>query len=275
MAVVVSGLTYDKRPCKMYINGKLMEALQYQMQRVTKKNWDYVGIIAGYPGTGKSVFSRTIAKFCCPWFDEKYIAFTADEFIEITNKCKPYSAVVLDESFQSLNVRVTMSAAFLKIINHLQIIRQKNLFIILCLPNFFDLSKHVAVWRSEHLFVTYEFDGGKRGRFLAFGKEEKKRLYIAGTKYMNYNAVQCNFVGNYALNDDILSEEAYQVKKRKHLMEQQAQIEDKEEKGKLIGKIVENFNQAGFSVEETAKLTGKSVRTIYLVSKSRGLSWKK
>ena len=215
---------------RITIEAKLLEELKNVKQMVTKRQWDYVCCVAGIPGTGKSTLaSWTIAPYLCPWFDLSYVCFEADEFIRKTNSCPEYSAVVLDESFADLNSRTTMTKAFQKIINHLQIIRQKHLFIILCLPNFFDLSKSIAIFRLSHLFVcTTNKDTGKRGSFLAFGRQRKRELYIKGGKYVNYNAVRANFPGEYRKNRDLFDYKAYEVMKLEHLY-RQAEILDKGE----------------------------------------------
>ena len=121
---------YNGEDQEFYIDGYKKKILDNAVMR-NKKNWDYVALYAGIPGSGKSTLARTDAKYCCPWFDIKYIAFTAQEFIRITNTCPDYSSVVLDESFQSLNSKITMSKPFQRIINHLQLIRQKRLFVFL------------------------------------------------------------------------------------------------------------------------------------------------
>lgn len=213
--------------CDLRIHLLHKESLDTAIKRVRLKNWDYVAIIAGLPGSGKSTLARTCAKYCCPWFDLNYIAFTADEFVEISNKCEEYSSIILDESFQALNSRTTMSPDFLKIINHLQILRQKHLFIFLCLPNFFDLAKNIAIFRASHLFVTYPNNEGDRGPFLAFDRRTKTKLYVKGMRFMDYNAEKANYLGDFWENPNIIDLDAYEEMKKKHLLAQEEEIEIK------------------------------------------------
>lgn len=200
------------------IDPKLQRTLD-KARRRNKKNWDYVAVVAGIPGSGKSTFVQSVARYCCPWFDESYIAFNHEQFVDITNKAPEYSAVVLDESFQSLNSKLVMSPEFTEIINHLQIIRIKKLYIFLCLPNFFDLTKGVAIFRTSHLFVIYADDEGNRGRFLAFDRDGKRWLYIKGSKFMDYNAQKANFFGQY-WDDEVVPRDLYEELKIKHLKAQ-------------------------------------------------------
>jgi DNA polymerase III delta prime subunit len=213
---VIRGARADGTAMILRVDPKLQMTLNEARKRVVEKKWDYVAIVAGLPGAGKSTLAQTLARYLCPSFDSTYIAFTAEEFIEITNNCPEHSSVVLDESFASLNAKVSMSNDFIKIVNHLQLIRQKHLFIFLCLPNFFDLSKGVAVFRASHLFVAYPTEDGDRGRFLAFDRDAKRKLYIKGSKFMDYNAEKANYFGQFWQND-VVPEMIYEGLKKKHL----------------------------------------------------------
>lgn len=209
----------DRGEHNFHIENDLSRVLTRAIIRTREKKWDYVSIIAGIPGSGKSTFTQMIAKFCCPWFDKSYVAFNADKFIEITTTCPEFSSVILDESFEALYNKLSYSPDFIRIINHLQIIRQRHLYIFLCLPNFFDLSKGVAIFRSSHLFVTYSDDEDNRGFYLFFGREEKKALYVLGHKFMDYNAVKATFHGVF-FNPHIIPDEEYEAMKLEHLKSQ-------------------------------------------------------
>ncbi len=242
------------------INGKLKESLDEVKEMVTKKDWDYVAVIAGLPGIGKSTFTDICAKHCCPWYDESYIAFNDDDFIRISNNAKPFSSIKLDESFESLNTKIGMSPVFLRILNHLQIIRQKNLFIFLCLPNFFDLAKGVAIFRAHHLFVCYGPKFGERGSFAAYSRDRKKRLYIDGKKYLDYNVIQPNFRGTFS-PQNVLNWKKYEEMKLQHLQEQDKKINigRNQVRDDLISYVKETLKKP---VKEIAAITGLTSRAI-------------
>jgi hypothetical protein len=224
MVVVKKGV--EGKEATFYIDGNLKKNLDAIVPRVRNDGWDYVGLITGLPGAGKSTFSTYLARYLCPWFDDTYICFTAEEFIKKTATCPEYSAVVLDESFQDMNTRSGLTSAFKRVLNHLQLIRQRHLFIFLILPNFFDLSKHVAIFRANHLFFIYEYAGENRKNrrsFIAFDRETKKLLYIKGSKYINYNAQKANFKGWFAQKPSmgqIIDQREYDRRKREHLIKQ-------------------------------------------------------
>lgn len=236
--------------------------LDTAIRMVTKKNFDYVAIVAGLPGAGKSTFARVCAKYCCPWFDLTYIAFSADEFIRITNECPEYSSVVLDESFATLNSKISMSPEFIKIINHIQLLRQKHLFIFLCLPNFFDLAKGVAVFRSHTLYVVYADENFDRGKFMAFGRREKTKLYVKGNKFMDYNCVRSNYNTTFSMNKHLFDEDEYERMKRKHLLSQERDEESKNrshyDRNKVIYLLKTEF---GFKSEQLEYLFNLKRRT--------------
>lgn len=263
MVKVIKGKRFDGNAWVIGIDGYLKKNLDSVIKRVREKNWDYVSVISGYSGVGKSNFSITLARYCDEKFDEKQIAFTAEDFIRITNECDEFSSVVLDESFASLNTKISNSVAFLRIINHLQLIRQKRLFIFLNLPNFFDLSKGIAIFRSSHLFLVYANTKGDRGFFTVFDREAKKNLYIKGGKFLNYHAVKSNFYGRFS-KQKAIDEKVYEKLKRQHLLAQNEQGDslnkDKLARDKMVTFLVSSKK---FKQKEISEMSGLSKKTIY------------
>ncbi|KKL55534.1 hypothetical protein LCGC14_2254450 [marine sediment metagenome] len=212
------------RPHYPKIDPDMADVLDLASKR-NHRDFQYIAIIAGIPGAGKTTLSFNLASYVCSWFTLKYVCFTAAEFIRVTTECPQYSAVVLDESFESFNSKGSMTKEFKQILNHLQIIRQKNLFILLNLPNFFDLSKNVAVFLASHLFFVYSTREGDRGRFLVFDRDAKRELYVKGSRYMDYSCVNANFRARFYVNKGmILDESEYESKKLKFFREQNEKI---------------------------------------------------
>jgi len=255
---VPRGRTPDGKIMLLKIDPYVQKVLDKAKER-NKKGYDYVSIICGYPGVGKSVFAQTCARYLDPDFDESKVAFGDEEFIDKTNNAKEYSSVVLDESFQSMNSKVTMSSAFLRIVNHLQIIRQKHLFIFLCLPNFFDLSKGVGLYRANHLFLIYADKITDKRRFVSFDRDNKRILYVKGGKFMNYNAHKGNFYGNSYLNE-VIPEKIYDDMKRKHLLAQDIAPQE--------NKTVQSRDRLVFYLKEKCRLKIKELAEITKLSES-------
>lgn len=218
--------------------------------------------------SGKSTLARTtIAPYLAKTLDNIYIVFDGDEFVRISNECPENSVVLIDEGFADWNSRQSTRNAFLKLVNHAQLIRQKHLYILICLPNFFDLSKTMAIFRSSHLFVTYANDKGHRGQFLAFGRDRKRELYIKGSKYMDYNCVRSNFVGNFRMNKGLMDDEGYEKLKRRHLLMQNSELSKPDslrvDRAHFItDNAIINLKRKGFKQKEMAEILGISVDTI-------------
>jgi len=256
----------------LYFHELLIKNLDDVKNAVIKKGWDYLAIVSGIPGVGKSTLAQQICKYLDPTFNAKErICFTGTGekgFIERTTNGKLGQAFMLDESFESLNSRVSGSSEFLKIINHLQLIRQKGLFMILCLPNFFDLSKGIAIFRASHLFVVYS-DSFQRGFFAAFGRDEKRRLYVKGNKFVDYNAEKPNFRGDFR-QKWVVDKDLYDNLKVQHLIDQ-SKAKDKgdkrlQQRNELIVWLKEDFKAP---VKEIAAKIGVSTDDIYLILKNK------
>lgn len=259
-------------PTKHYVSLKIAEELDKIKVKVLKYEWDYVAVVAGLPGSGKSTFARGCAKHCDPNFGIDNIVFTADDFINFTANCPEYSAVVYDECFEGMNSRVTLSPDFQRIVNHLQLIRKRHLFIFLCLPNFFDLSKGIAVFRTSHLFVTYATEDGRRGRVMAFSRDNKRKLYVEGGKYMNYSAVKSNFQTTFMKNDDIVNAEEYETKKDKILQARAVSLQSKSKEkispsDKRMATVILSFKKHKMKQVEMAKLFGIPPTTLHDIIK--------
>ena len=106
---------YEK---KLYIADPIYNNLQKSKNAVLNKGWDYVCIVSGIPGVGKSTFAQALAKFFDPKFESKQICFTAQEFKDKTSNGNKGQAFILDESFADMNTSLTKDPEFVATINH-------------------------------------------------------------------------------------------------------------------------------------------------------------
>jgi len=198
-------------------------------KKVIKKDWDMVFLYDGYEGSGKSVKAQQDAFYCDPSFCIERIAFTPKEFRDAIQIAEPYQAVVYDEAYTGLSSRATMTNVNRALVQMLAEIRQKNLFVFVVMPTFFDLDKYVALWRSRALIHVYTKDF-QRGFFAFYNIDLKKSLYINGKKFYSYAKPRPNFIGRFT-NHYVVDEKEYRNKKRNSLVNrEQKNIQAEQEK---------------------------------------------
>lgn len=194
-----------------YIDGFLKQNLDVA-KKVIKSDWDMVFLIDGYEGCGKSVLAQQVGFYCDPTLNINQITFTPKQFKDAILSAKRYQCIIFDEAYGALNAKTAMQWINRSIVKMLTEIRQKNLFIIIVLPTFFDLVKYVAIWRSRALLHVYSGDDFERGFFAFYNIDRKKSLYVNGKKFYNYNNPKPNFYGRFT-DGYMVDKEEYKQKK--------------------------------------------------------------
>lgn len=183
---------------------------------VVKKDWDMVFIIDGVEGGGKSVLAQQCAKYCDPDFSIERICFKPGEFRKAILTAGKYQAIVYDEAYTGLSSRAAMSLINKTLVSLLAEIRQKNLFVFIVMPCFFDLDKYAALWRSRALLHVYVGENWSRGLFAFYNSQKKKELYMLGKKFYSYKKPTPNFYGRF-YNHYTVDEAEYRKKKKESL----------------------------------------------------------
>lgn len=204
-----------------YMDGYLKENLDLAKQ-VIREDWDMCILCDGVEGGGKSVLIQQVAYYCDPTFNLDRIVFTAKQFQEAVLKAEKYQAIVFDEAYGSLNSRQVLSQTNRALVKMMTEIRQKNLFIFILLPSFFELDRYIALWRSRALIHIYTGDKFERGRFSFFNTDRKKSLYINGKKFFSYSNPKANFFGSFT-NFYVVDKDLYQKKKADATLELEKQ----------------------------------------------------
>jgi len=191
-----------------FIDPVLRDELDKVRYRVLKKDFDFVTIIDGREGSGKSVLGMQVGKYLDPDFSLDNIVFTSEQFIEKIKspKTKPGSCVMLDEAFNAINSRASMTEVNRSMGAVATEMRQKNLFVIIILPSFFDLDKQFAIHRASSLIHVYLKDSVERGQFLIFPRSKKLQLYLNGKRMYNYSKPKspyppCRFPNHYTVDE--------------------------------------------------------------------------
>lgn len=186
-------LVTDKQ---FYMDGYLLENMT-TAKTVIKNDWDMVFCVDGPERSGKSTIAQQLAYFCDNSFCIERITFTPNEFKKAVLSAKPYQAVVYDEAFTGLSSRAAMSRINRTLTSMMAEIGQRNLFVFVVMPTFFDLDRYIAIWRSRALIHVYTGDNFARGYFAFYNADRKKDLFINGKKFYSYASPRPNFTGRF------------------------------------------------------------------------------
>lgn len=253
---------------EFYIDGILQQNLE-TAKDIIVKDWDMLFIVDGSEGTGKSVLAMQMAYYCDPTLELDRIVFTSNEFKKAILSAKPYQAVIYDEAYTGLSARATMSLINKTLVSMLAEIRQRNLFVFIVMPTFFDLDKYVALWRSRALLHVYTGDKFERGYFMFFNKTRKKDLYIQGKKFYNYFKPEANFKGRFT-NFYPVDEAEYKKKKRESLTEREKKSEEHQIRTEIQNAIFQRMMELNedvlskISIDIRCQIIGISKPTYYV-----------
>jgi hypothetical protein len=135
-------------------------------RQLTNVQKDTAMIVTGYPGEGKSVLAREIAKhFDKKYNDERNCIYSRKEFMSKVENFPP-SAFVLDEAINLLYKRDWNTGAQKELVKILNICRSKKHLLIFVQPEFNDLDKDIR--NSRIRLWVYAI---KRGVAAAFKPE--------------------------------------------------------------------------------------------------------
>jgi hypothetical protein len=211
----------------------LHNKLQHIVKKIKKDN-DHVICIDGKPGAGKTTLGVQIAKIIDPTFCSERICFEPDEFMEKAIGAKKYQVVLLDEAYRSWASTKSLTDLTFRLNSMMMEIRQKNLVFIIILPFFFNLNKTIALGRVDTFIHVYTRPDGRRGNFMYFDDNKKKRLYIFGLKTFDYHSTRPlfppgTFNGYFPIDD----QDKYLINKRE-MLEKMKRGEDKKESRTLV-----------------------------------------
>lgn len=214
-----------------YLDGYLKDNLDIA-KKIILKDWDMLFVIDGMEGSGKSVLAQQCAFYLDNTLEISRICFTPDEFRKAILKAERYQAVIYDEAYGGMNSRASMSIINRTLVAMLAQIRQKNLFVFIVQPCFFELDKYVAVWRSRALLHVYTGDQFERGFFSFYNSEKKKTLYLMGKKLYQY-LEKPNFRGRFT-KDYVVDDKMYREKKLNALSDVKFKIVNFDQRNALI-----------------------------------------
>ena len=225
------GTLQGQRTAGRYIDETLYENLKILAKNITK-DLTYLGICSSSTlevGAGKSTFMTQIGEAYLDLVNQYHgtklsldmtnVVFRPKDLIDRAFKIPKYSFLLLDEwedAHYWSELGVTLRQFFRKC-------RQLNLFIIIVIPNFFQLGINYAVSRSL-FFIDVRFEGEfDRGYFRFYNYETKKYLYLQGKKNQDYNVVQANITGRF-VNGYAVNESEYRDAKYKDMVDSEDRV---------------------------------------------------
>lgn len=214
--MVIISTDVDGQTKSFSMDKLLYEQLTMNVQpQVQKRDFDYLFIIDGEEGSGKSVFAMQLGKVLDPNLTINNIAFTPGEFTEYVTKSRKHQCIIFDEAFTGLSSRAAFSEINRLLVELMMEMRQRNLFVIIVMPTFFMLERYVALHRSKCLFHVYINKKGQRGHWTFYNKSYMKYIYINNKKGFTYPrkaAMRGTYPNFYTVN-----EEMYRQKKKEAL----------------------------------------------------------
>ena len=253
-------------------NSRLARAINIIHEGVTKKNYDNVLCIVGDEGKGKSNILLNIVDYWLrkiydevnPEMANKYIAMDSKDLGKVLKDVTNYDILANDEA-ADLSNRSSMSKMNKTYVKAYQIIRGKNLFTILVLPDLFDLDSFFRKRRVRHLIYT-----DKRGIIAFWGKKRLKKLVALNedSKIKSYTCVRPLFIDRVPLYKGILAE-PYKIMKENKISLVQQQLYDEltnettdkgsDRLGEAMIKLKEEYGLSNAQVGKFFSYTGQTV----------------
>lgn len=236
-----------------YMDDKLRNFLNKIKETLEKHDRDYVMLIDGYEGAGKSTFGIQIGRYIDPSLSLDQICLTAEEFKQAIIHAKKNQCIIYDEAVTGLTAGDSITRVGKLLKSMMMQMRQKNLCVIVILPTIFELSKYVVFHRSKAFFHIYEVNN-LRGYFVGYSKSDTRDVYLKGKKTYTYgrkSPFRGRFYGKLPLDD-----ESYRAKKEKALFE----VDDEEDANKKTILVDDLCYFAKKELNETIKGLDKRFR---------------
>jgi len=264
----------SKEEGSFYIDGILKTNLD-RIKQIVRRDWDALYVIDGVVGAGKSCFAMQLGYYLSDGdFVIDEVTFKPKEFKAQVLKSPKYNCVLMDESFRGMSSRAALSQTNKTLMSLLQEIRQRNLFILLCIPSIYDIDKYISMHRCAGLFhVTTEGHMRERGYWKFFNQQQVMRM-VADQKWRYKYPFRSKIFGRFTKFYPI-PKEIYEEKKMASLGDYEYEHNKKEDvdvrrlkeyNGQLLKIALENHTKQGL-----AEKLGRHRHTILELERRFGL----
>jgi hypothetical protein len=234
----------DKYPKGSYkgqmSDGKFMDGYLYNNLEVLANkiadDMTFLGVIYSSTlevGTGKSTLATQIGEAWQEIMKRKHnidvpftinnVVFKPKDLIERSFKLPKYSCILLDE----WEDQTYWSELGRSLRTFFRKCRQLNLFMIVIIPNWFQMNPSYAISRSAFAIDVKFGKDFERGFFSFYSFQAKRALYVKGKKEQNYRVIRPTFSGRF-LGGYGVDEAEYRKAKREDL--KRAEMEEEQAK---------------------------------------------
>jgi len=249
-----------------------MDEIAENIKNTLEVDKDAIIIVDGETGAGKSTLAIKLCKKACPWFEmERDIIYSQNELVDKITNAKNGSAFLADEAVNLLFKRDFASKKQKFILRLLDMCRSKNLLLMMCVPNFWSLDKHLLEGRARMRIHV-----ARTG--LAFMWKPTKNPFTPDKWCRRYNEKVCTnwdsypnarrtkgFIGYIKFGDlGVHEKEIYVAIKEKKKAEVKAQEEVEEQEKSTIIKRATEMGKTMMLVmlQERAMLKMGAIKTI-------------
>jgi len=172
---VTEEIPYWKARVKKYLAANL----DIIKEKVRTQDTDYIIVIEGYEGYGKSTLACDIADYCEDGnFDIEKVIFDENDFMRFMNKTERCKVMWIDEGDNLLSAKDTMTSQTKDIEKTFKdSVRGLNLIVIINCPRFLDLVKYMKKHRARVLIKLV-----KKGYYAFYSPKRTKQYVIRSEK---------------------------------------------------------------------------------------------
>jgi len=149
----------------------------YQIYKHVQQDNDFVGVITGAEGGGKSHLAKMMAAIIDPFWGMDKLLYTPEQLPELFRRGRKGDVLILDEGNLFLMGRDSATSLSKYMLKMFALMRQRNMVVFVCVPNFFTIDTYIREHRCKALWYLT-----KRGRFNHYNKKAVGMITLKGMK---------------------------------------------------------------------------------------------
>ena len=183
-----------------------------------QNDYDHVTLICGLEGLGKSTIAIKMCAIISPSLHTSQVCFNPDKFIQAMIDAQKGESVIIDEGALFLFSRESVSKGNRDIVKLLSIVRQKNIHLAICIPDFWSVDNYVRRHRASTLIDVKSrgtYEGLNRSGMQIANDHAGKKKAITTIKNVKKYAWKGHWTKPFITIND-LDEVSYRALKREN-----------------------------------------------------------